>query len=98
MAESWQPRPRLPRVVRPQLRRVRRHTRERQIHRALHETDGFDQAAALVEGQRGVDLDDAEDVLGGGHQANRRPTLHLQHQGIVLHADGWRQRRAPASR
>ena len=33
-------------------RRVRRHTSERQIRGTLHETNGFDQAAALVEGQR----------------------------------------------
>ena len=68
--------------------RVRRHPGERQIRGTLHETNGFDQAATLVEGQRGIDLDDAEDVLGARDQTNERTSLHLQHQRVVLHADG----------
>ena len=53
-------------------RGVRRHSRQKQIRRTLHQTDRFDQASALVERQRRVHLD----PLGGagGEQVRHRPS------------------------
>ena len=50
--------------------------------------DRFHQPVSLVERQRGVDLDDTEDVRRGRHQPHGRLPLYLQHHHVALHADG----------
>ena len=72
--------------------------RERQVGRSLHEANRFDQAAALVERQRGVHLDDAEHVLGCRNQTDRRLPLHLQHEAPFCRVTVIVRSRSPVSR